>query len=94
MLLDLLANLCGLMREILYQLHLCSMTVNQVQDGDQSEVSESIQQVARLGESVAVGVQVEPAEVTENLEVVENAEVTEDVRIEKVVGEDETMEDA
>jgi hypothetical protein len=93
-LLDLLANLCGSMCEISYQLHMRNVMVDQAQDGDQSEVSESIQQVARWGEGAEVGIQVEPEEVAENSEVVENAEVMEKVGMENAGGEDETMEDA
>jgi hypothetical protein len=99
-LLDMFANLCGSMREVSYQLHLRTLMAEQAQEGAQSEVSESIQQVARVGEGAEVGIQVETEAVVENTEVAENAEVAEDAEVaenvgtEKLVGEDETMEDA
>jgi hypothetical protein len=93
--LDLLANLCSSMREISYQLHLHNVLFERVQVGDCSEVSEQIQQVAKLGEdgnvmeNTEIGVQVGPVEVLEDMEMAENAE---DVGTENAGNEHETME--
>jgi hypothetical protein len=101
--LDLLENLCSSMWEISYQLHLCNILSEWAQGGDGSEVSEGIQQVAKLGEdgnvveSAEVGVQVGTVEVVEDSEMVENvenAEVTEKVRMENKGNDDEMMKDA
>jgi hypothetical protein len=96
--LDLLTNLCGSMCEVSYQLHLGNILREQGRDGGRSDVSESIQQVARVGEDADVGVQLEVAketEVVESTEVPERSEVvTEKVGAENVGGEGETMEDA
>jgi hypothetical protein len=96
--LDFLANLCGSLREVSYQLHLGNILREQGRDGDSSDVSESIQQVARVGEDADVGVQPEVAkenEVVESTEVPERSEVvTEKVGSENVGGDCETVGDA
>jgi hypothetical protein len=93
-LLDLVANLCSLLREIPYQLHVRNAGFEETGSQGTSEVSELVQQAPKYIESVEVGVQAENTEVVEVAEVAGNAEVAERVRTEGAGREDETMDDA
>jgi hypothetical protein len=93
-LLDLVANLCTLLREIPYQLHVRNEGLEETGSQGTSEVSESVQQAPKLIESAEVGVQAGNTDIPEIAEVAGNAEVVEKVGTEGVGREDETMEDA